>query len=1102
MKKLYVFCFLLFLHFQLFAQEHSVDLVTGTMSTSIPLFSVQNGDIQVSGDLVYTGSGVKVTDDDGWVGHNWNLSVNSFRITREMRGLPDELLETSGEHRKGWLDVVTGAGEDIKDFPINTDGNSNTCTDEVVNYNFLNGFGFNIDTEPDAFHVAAPGLSFQFFFDENQEIQVVPYQDVLVEKEITDNQIISFTVTDSRGVKYEFKAAESLTEEAESAHDYYFVRKTHMLNNPVTYNASWRLSRIISPVNGEINFLYRKVHTLENDIIPEYFRRSTQYKYRFEEVLNQHQASRTVFKYSRESDIQILDKIITPHREVHFISTRKDENTIFERLNSIEIYELRNGSAEKVKEIGLVHYLANNPDAGVYSKRAFLREVKEISTKGESSSVFKHEMYYDGSFELPNYRSSDKDEWGFYKISPYSSGDKIPYDQTVEAGLLAKITYPEKGFTAFFYEPHDYWDGSTTIQGGGVRIKKAITYDGVSTTGKVKSYEYKTEEGRTSGKFQHKALLKFSAAKMHKITDGGTYYNRRYLEHQIAKGYAADDPNLIKLFTLTSDQELAHAELLHGSAVAYERVVERTQNNGYSVYEFELPASYGEASANDNEWKASEVFIARQPTGNSYCFEKPNIFQGINRYPFPPNPNFDYAKGLLKKESHYNSQDVKVSDVVYDHERVYRNGESVTKIYGISFERQPTYYYNGSTYIDGHMFLYSKYEINTDVKTVIGKKTETVYYSADLSKKNTIITEYHYDSPHHAELTRTVRFNSDGSENLSRLKYVKDYALENVNDEASTALKSLRDAHRNMIVESTSSIVTGGTERFLGGNLTSFNLTGTKVYPHHSYSFISNEGATSFVPSAVESVGGSFRFTFDDKYKLDQTYLSFDDYGNPTEVKNRDRSVKSVIWGYDGTLPALEVENCRLSELKYSDFESEYSTSFQPGYSPTYVDGRAGSKGISMPGGGASNFLRAALTRNDNKQYNFSCWIKSSTSGTLYLEFFIGYVAKTFEIPFQSSADYKYYSINNISLAQHIGNTSTYEVKVKSSAAIQLDDLAFYPSFVNFMAYTYQIPYGKASETDARGNALYYDYDEFGRVTVVYDREGNILKKYEYQVTP
>src|SRR5262245_33455392 len=85
-----------------FAQGHSVDLVTGTLNVNVPLLSISDGSVRVPVSLGYT-SGVRVTDDDGWLGQSWRLSVENYRVFREMRGLPDDLNETSINGRKGWL---------------------------------------------------------------------------------------------------------------------------------------------------------------------------------------------------------------------------------------------------------------------------------------------------------------------------------------------------------------------------------------------------------------------------------------------------------------------------------------------------------------------------------------------------------------------------------------------------------------------------------------------------------------------------------------------------------------------------------------------------------------------------------------------------------------------------------------------------------------------------------------------------------------------------------------------------------------------------------------------------------------------------------------
>ena len=46
--------------------------------------------------------------------------------------------------------------------------------------------------------------------------------------------------------------------------------------------------------------------------------------------------------------------------------------------------------------------------------------------------------------------------------------------------------------------------------------------------------------------------------------------------------------------------------------------------------------------------------------------------------------------------------------------------------------------------------------------------------------------------------------------------------------------------------------------------------------------------------------------------------------------------------------------------------------------------------------------------------------------------------------------------------------------------------------------YTYNPLYGVTSETDPRGYTIYYEYDAYGRLLFVRDKDGNVLKNYIY----
>jgi hypothetical protein len=68
------------------------------------------------------------------------------------------------------------------------------------------------------------------------------------------------------------------------------------------------------------------------------------------------------------------------------------------------------------------------------------------------------------------------------------------YNETAPSGALQNISYPTKGYSVFFYEPHQYWDGTANVEDGGIRVKQIINYDGVSSNhDNIQDFEYKAE---------------------------------------------------------------------------------------------------------------------------------------------------------------------------------------------------------------------------------------------------------------------------------------------------------------------------------------------------------------------------------------------------------------------------------------------------------------------------------------------------------------------------------------------------------------------------------------------------------------------------------
>jgi YD repeat-containing protein len=1096
MKKLLV-AFCLCAGNAVMAQDHSVDLATGTLNVNIPLYIVQDGDLSFPVGLSYTGNGVRITDYDGWLGHNWSISTDAS-VSREIRGIPDDYLGVAGstDTRKGWLHGDMGSR--IKDHTFTTDGSTATCSDEVNDYAFLNTFGYYEDTEPDMFNVNVPGLSFQFYFDENKVPQVVPYKDVVIAKsmDVTTHQVTSFTITDNNGVRYIFAAAEKIFEDVAGNGEFYKVRWAKYSDRAWEFTVAWKLTQILSPTYGTIDFIYE--NKVEGDSLAG-LRAHRTFQYPLK-IGNDYiydpgpTLPGPTYTFSRGFTAKELSKIVTPSTEVEFLTNMK--------LANINVYEKRHGSRTRVKYYSFNYWNTGYYDYGnpeiVLGYRNFLSGVME----GIPSESF-HNLYtfeYNGMNEnytvaLPYSDSNKKDEWNFYRDD--SNNAPLTLQETYQAGTLKKINRLLGSYTVFFYSVNEYRDGLTVKRGAGIRLRKSISHDGISSVGDViKEYTYAGADGQPGGKLMYKSQKPFSVVHVHPVLYiNSTTRPTRYRDiQQLITAGTVPGP-IEKYFTVSSDQDLSMPEKFQGSAVGYEMVIVKQKDRGKSIHEFDIPAGYYETSANSNEWEASRVDIARPSTGTSACYDAGSIPTGFGVYPFPPNPNYDYSRGLLKKVTDYGENNVKVREATYEYQSLY-GGTGIRKIYGLALEELPTYYYT-TVYNDAKMFLYNKYAIFTDVSKVLKKQTETIYQSADLLKKNETVTEYFFGTGNHREVSKILRKNSDHVETTTWFKYVKDYMpIQTPGNAATAALSKLLLAHRTKTV--VESYALSGSNTYVRASLTLFQEISGKVYPAGTYTFQSPDGITAFTPSSMQTEGSTSTFQFDQtRYTLTGTLLTVDAYGHVAEAIGRDRQAISTIWGYNGTQPILSLGNARLQEIGYSDFETPNACDFTIWASPTYSAGRTGAKGLNIPVGSTYKLVRN-IVNNASQQYIFSAWINASTAGNLTITLKTGTtVVGTYNLAYTiTNGIFKYFSMN---IPPPSG---TFTIEVTSSVAISADDIAIYPTQSSFKAYTYSFPFGKASETDSRGGCLYYSYDTQGRLKAVFDRDRNVVEKYDYQTRP
>jgi len=131
-----------------------VSYFTGVPSINVPIFTLQEGSLNVPISLSYHASGIKVAETASWVGIGWSLNAGGM-ITRTILGIADE--KNDGYYNDG----------------INLTDTTLSTIQEIANG--------TLDSEPDLFNFNVNGYSGKFYFDQNKEAHFIPKQDLKIE---------------------------------------------------------------------------------------------------------------------------------------------------------------------------------------------------------------------------------------------------------------------------------------------------------------------------------------------------------------------------------------------------------------------------------------------------------------------------------------------------------------------------------------------------------------------------------------------------------------------------------------------------------------------------------------------------------------------------------------------------------------------------------------------------------------------------------------------------------------------------------------------------------------------------------------------------------
>lgn len=490
------------------------NMENGNINIPIDIFKLDYYDFQMPLKLVYSSNGITLNDTPIPYGYGWNLTLNP-RINRTIYNRPDEKYPFKNFIDYNAADWSTRAPwHNQEDFPEFYDPLKTIVNDDsrMVDYQLLSEDLF--DSQKDIFTIQLPHKSINFILikTENTTTAYSFGNNIKIYLNIVNLNIRGIKVVDDDGVIYKFGNFDN--ENGNSFIEEYAGNTT-----------SWLLRDITLNNNERIDFQWVK-----NNI--------------------------SLYKPQMSSSISMMDFKNSGHPNLH-TSGHSGEPSPLPEINDyggvINLGEYQNPYFASISKIISSAWSVDFFYKSINEPYATKIEVKDFNntlintvlfTYGGTNPQFDHyllknlkindEIY---EFQYNNKRFANStnslDYWGFYNgkiqnsqvprfhfkaYNVYSAVVFDPANSSIYAGvankevdtvmmkafMLEKIIYPTKGYTKFYYEPHQFqysedYPGlqsppSQITMGGGLRIKKILNYLYDGTLASEKYYKYGINE--------------------------------------------------------------------------------------------------------------------------------------------------------------------------------------------------------------------------------------------------------------------------------------------------------------------------------------------------------------------------------------------------------------------------------------------------------------------------------------------------------------------------------------------------------------------------------------------------------------------------------
>ncbi|MDI9363579.1 MAG: YD repeat-containing protein [Flavobacterium sp.] len=763
---------------------------TGVPNITVPICLIKSGPIQLPINMSYHASGLKVEENDSWVGAGWTLNAGGC-ITRTVKSKPDERQTASLQQNYGHYSDWGYASIFDKDW------SSSIPTG---------------DYEPDLFTFNFNGFSGNFWFNDDRTVMMAQEQDLKIECSYTSGIwnnspgawaglgrcIESFIITTEDGTKYYF----GISANGNASSNYCDpIEVVSPFNNDIgsSYSqviSSWFLNKIVSPDgNFSLNFYYiREKYSFYNyssfsSNLTNFSSNLTSFS---SDPINGASNNLSISKLTKNliAGVQ-LSRISAANEIIDFIPgpVRQDlsrwasgidinmTDNINQSSTALGSINISDATGNGIKKFNFAYdYFVDNTTSQSPNligtmlqydkKRLKLLSIQEQSFDGATTNP----PYTFGYFNepVPRKLSFSKDHWGYNNgittnviLIPQVSdnnglinlGSGIPFANretswpAMRAGTLNTIIYPTGGSTRFDFEPNYFTlikNGTLIDQMlGGLRIKTITQIDPSTNATIVTNYSYQTQAtGFSSGVlYSRPNYIQIIRNNTFVKTNGiGSFFKSGCLEAN------NDSTAIVPRTYAISDNSIRPMETTQGYHIGYGEVKVSQSGNGYTIHRFSVIPP----------WQ-----IDRTSLTTNYINSPGPCSYTIPNYPPAPLPT-DYYRGRATYEGAFKES----GTIVYEKEFYSSYLENPVTTPGIlSFPIIGT---------SGNIAnAVTNYELKT-ARKISDSTVERKYDPLGLNPLQTYISNL-YESKYHHQPTTIRSTNSTGDIIEKHLQYTCDY---------------------------------------------------------------------------------------------------------------------------------------------------------------------------------------------------------------------------------------------------------------------------------------------------------------------------------------